>query len=167
MTARDFIAPLANVEIAPDTPVASPDDTLFSLITTMVETGAEHVLIAEEGISLGCISRHALIDALAPWLSSADETSVIILECHPEDYSASLIAHAVEDVDAHLLTLLTAPSAGTMMRVCLRVRLADPASAIHSLERYGFRVVDAFGAGEGDLTALSERLEALKVFLNV
>lgn len=171
MTAREFIRPITDTPVPANAPVVGPDEPVFSIISAMADAAADNVIVAEHGIQLGVITAADLIAAVAPWFRAIDETSLIIVECHPDDYSASLIAHAVEDADAHLLSLLTAPAQDNnqtnMMRVCLRVRLADPERAIHSLERYSFRVADAFSGDDALYTALDERLAALKVFLNV
>ena len=67
------------------------------------------------------------------------------MECRPEDYSASQLAHAVEDSDAHLVGLLSTPSDDGRLRVTLRVRHCDPSAAVHSPERYDYKVVEAYG----------------------
>lgn len=78
------------------------------------------------------------IEALIP----RDDSSIVEIECAPADYSASRIAHAVEDADAHLVDLLTEPGEGGNLRVTLRVRRENPSGVVSSLERYGYTVTD-------------------------
>lgn len=98
----------------------------------------------------------------------ADDVSELTLVCPRRDYSASLIARAVEDCDAHLLNLnvTSDPSpdgdAGSIV-VELRVSRRDPSSIARSLGRYGYDVVDtrtADGSRVADTLAI-ERLRDL------
>ena len=60
--------------------------------------------------------------------------------CGRTDYSASRLARAVEDCDAHLLNLnilATSPSAD-MVAVLLRVGMRHGQSVVRSLARYGY-----------------------------
>lgn len=94
------------------------------------------------------------------------DTSVINIECPPEQYSASMIARAVEDADAHLVSLSVSPGEGTA-EVELRVTLRDPWPAVRSLERYGYEVVSALPSDETVRSVQEERLDALRAYLNV
>ncbi|MCM1337821.1 MAG: hypothetical protein NC187_07940 [Candidatus Amulumruptor caecigallinarius] len=87
------------------------------------------------------------------WLMPfSPEASELTLVCPAADYSASRIAHAVEDCDAHLLNLnVTAGSApGGLTLVHLRVTHREPAAVARSLERYGYEVVDSTAASGHD-----------------
>ena len=92
--------------------------------------------------------------------------------CRADEYSASAIARAVEDCDAHLLNLNAMPGAdyGFDMVVDLRVDLAAPYAAARSLERYGYAVIDARADGDdpagGDDT-LRRRVDELMRYLNI
>ncbi len=94
------------------------------------------------------------------------DTSSITLAIAPVDYAASRLAQAVEDSDTQLLGLSiseAADSAG-LMPVTLLVNRADPTPAIRSLERYGYRVVDAtMPAVLDDDTARLRALELLHI----
>ncbi|MDE6468840.1 MAG: hypothetical protein K2L28_08105 [Muribaculaceae bacterium] len=87
------------------------------------------------------------------------DSSRIIVGCGVADYSASRIARAVEDCDAHLLNLNVtalsnrhdAPLADDIPEapfdrfpvvVDLRVSHRNPAAIGRSLERYGYTVLD-------------------------
>lgn len=106
-------------------------------------------------------ARASLLDRLLP---GRDESSVLLLTCHPADYSASAIARAVEDCDAHLLNLnVTADTTDDGRTVVLlRVSHRDPSSVTRSLERYGYQVVDT---GSDPLMQSDDaaRLRALEV----
>lgn len=67
----------------------------------------------------------------------------LLITCHPDNYSASTIARAVEDCNAQLLTL-----AVTSMRnpmgwpiISLRINHLDPSAVSRSLSRYGFESI--------------------------
>lgn len=70
-----------------------------------------------------------------------EESSRLLVGCIPAEYSASRIARAVEDADAHLLNL-NVTSDGERMdnRIIaeLRVSHRSPMAVARSLERYGY-----------------------------
>ena len=84
------------------------------------------------------------------------DSSRLIVGCRSEDYSASRIAHAVEDCNAHLLNLnITSMSgsadddvAGYPVLVDLRISHRNPGRVTRSLERYGYTVLSAHGDDE-------------------
>lgn len=84
----------------------------------------------------------------------AADTSSLLVACDRRDYSASRLARAVEDADAHLLNLnvtsLLADDApdGTVV-VALRVGRRDALAVARSIERYGYDVLD-FSGDTGD-----------------
>lgn len=85
------------------------------------------------------LSPAARLEALFP---ENPDSSLLLVACHPADYSASAMAKAVEDCDIQLLGL-----AVTAMRhpdgrivVALRVGARSAAGAARSLERYGYEV---------------------------
>ena len=75
----------------------------------------------------------------------SDEASEIMVACRRSDYSASAIARAVEDCDAHLINLnITAdpaPDGSDDLVVELRISHRNAMGVARSLERYGFRVL--------------------------
>ncbi len=78
-------------------------------------------------------------ELLFPPNEDSCELSVV---CSRADYSASRIAHAVEDCDAHLINLnvTSTPHCDDSVSILLRIGLRNPAGVIRSLERYGYRV---------------------------
>ena len=83
--------------------------------------------------------------------------------CGRTDYSASRLARAVEDCDAHLLNLnilATSPSAD-MVAVLLRVGMRHGQSVVRSLARYGYDsevITDAEGKAQFTIDAAGEYL---------
>lgn len=71
------------------------------------------------------------------------EASVITVVCPPSEFSASTIARAVEDSNAHLLNMnVTGTSRDDgRMTIELRTSLRNSAPAERSLARYGYEVV--------------------------
>ena len=80
----------------------------------------------------------------------AQDASHMLVACRRDDYSASRMARAVEDADAHVLNLnvtaLHPEGAGPdMVLVALRVGRRDAAAVARSLARYGYETVDFDG----------------------
>ena len=106
------------------------------------------------------------LEVLFPQLG---DESHILLGCRREDFSASRIAHAVEDCDAHLINLnvlaMEHPQAETL--VDIRVNRVEVA---RSLRRYGYDVLEINNAGPeedcGDNT-LRERIDQVLHYLNI
>lgn len=168
MIARDLLSPRYDTSAAAGLPEVAAQATLFDVVAAVAASADGRVSVRQDDVVIGVIDAPEVVGAVARTTASRDDCSVIVVECHPDDYSASLLAHAVEDADAHLTDLLTAPASdGINLSVTMRVRLRDPQAAIHSLERYGFRVVDARGIGSDTPTVMEERLAALQLFLNV
>lgn len=168
MTARDIMTPVYDVTIGDGLPEVGADATIFDVLPLVAEAPEHRVAVRQDNMLLGLIGAPETVKAMARTTGARDDSSVVVIECSPEDYSASLLAHAVEDADAHLVDLLSAPAPdGNHLRVTIRVRMRDPETAIRSLERYGFRVVDAHGISDETPSVLEERLAALQIFLNV
>lgn len=76
-----------------------------------------------------------------------EESSELTIECGRSDYSASAIARAVEDCNAHLINLNVTSAPGSSsgkVVVDLRVSHRNSAAVARSLERYGFMVTSVF-----------------------
>lgn len=91
---------------------------------------------------------------IAHLMPPQQEASVLTVACWPDDFSASALARAVEDSDAHLINLnVTATRLDDgRITVELRTNHRHYDSTARSLERYGFEVIaaDAPGADEPD-----------------
>lgn len=99
------------------------------------------------------------------------DSSTLVLSCPKGDYSASRIAHAVEDCDAHLLNLnVTADRAESDGRLIVELRVShrNPESVGRSLERYGYEVIDFVGGDDSDDDSLMRsRYEELMMYLGL
>lgn len=100
-----------------------------------------------------------------------EESSTLVLTCRRGDYSASRIARAVEDADAHLLNLnVTADSERSDSRIVAELRIShrDPEAAARSLERYGFEIIDLEGSAYADDDSLMRsRYDELMRYLQI
>ena len=169
MTAKDIMRiPLAGVE---SNPVVSVDSTLpvLEVLPKLLESPQRELGVMENGEYKGTIDRDSLLEGLSRLIVARDDCSVITLECAPENYSAGIIAHAVEDTDAHLVDLLSAPTSDGKIRVTLRLRHSDPTLAARNLERYDYEVLEAHGSGDAmqSLEIATERLLSLQALMNV
>lgn len=169
MTAREILSPGKTVASSRPAKMVEADLPLFDVLPRLLDTPMHEVGVTDGNVSLGVIDQASLLEGLGKLLAARDDCSVITVECRPEDYSASLMAHAVEDSDAHLVDLISSPQDDGKLRVTLRVRHRNPDAAVRSLERYDFHVVDAHGSSGSsrDAEIAAERLLALQTLLNV
>jgi len=89
------------------------------------------------------------------------EASELTVRCRRSDYSASLIARAVEDCDAHLLNLNVTALSGEEaddLVVDLRINHRNALSVARSLERYGYEVTDIAGLDPAVADTVSDRI---------
>lgn len=142
---------------------------LLDIIPRVIDAKDREVAVMEEGEPIGIIDQTSLLEGIARMIAARDDCSVITVECPVQDYSASVLAHAIEDTDAHLVDLITAPGDNGLINVTLRVRHSDPTAAIRSLERYDFHVVEAHSSGDTiqSMEIATERLLSLQALMNV
>ncbi len=109
------------------------------------------------------------------------ESSRLLIGCSREDYSASRIARAVEDCDAHLLNLnitarpdKTGDEEGEAFRlpyqylVDIRVSHRNASGVKRSLERYGYDVLDILSAEHSeDSEMMRKRIDELFRYLEI
>lgn len=168
MTAREIISPSLPARrpeglrsVVAELPVIEVLPKLLDAPRRMLE------VVEADGTLLGTIDQTSMLEGLGRMIAERDDCSVVTVECRPEDYSASLLAHAVEAADAHLVDLLTTPGADGHVQATLRVRCSDPSPVVRSLERYDFNVTGAHGTADANMVLAAERLAALNAFLNV
>ncbi len=110
----------------------------------------------------------AELDRLFP---AYGDTSSVVVSCMRADYSASRLARAVEDADAHLLNLnVLAPEGSDYTgRACIALRIdrADPSAVVRSLERYGYAVEDVSVPVDESLDSARDRVRELLRYLEV
>lgn len=101
------------------------------------------------------------------------ESSRLLVGCAAADYSASRIARAVEDCDAHLLNLnVTAMGADSVEAAFpvlfdLRVSHRSTAGVCRSLERYGYTVLDVQEDADGDADTARARVNEFLRYLEI
>ena len=106
------------------------------------------------------------------------DSSRLLVGCSREDYSASRIAHAVEDCDAHLLNLngtsfntgyyadtYYADNSKFPVVFDIRVSHRNADSIMRSLERYGYTVLDTEDAPGADNDTVRERIDLFFKYL--
>lgn len=169
MTAREILSPGKTVAMRKPQRIIDADMPVIEVLPRLLESPMHEVGVSDGDVSLGVIDQGSMLEGLGRMIAARDDCSVITVECRPEDYSASLLAHAVEDSDAHLVDLFSTPTEDGNVRVTLRVRHNDPSAAVHNLERYDFHVVDAYGANGSDRSVeiAMDRLLSLQTLLNV
>ena len=168
MKARDAMSLTKRATAASnDRPAVDAGRHLLEVLPILLDTPGRELGVKEEGRLIGVIDGDSMLEALSRQISPRYDCSVIELSCTPPDYSASLLARAVEDTDTHLVDLITNPGDEGLLNVTLRVRCDDPTAASHSLERYGYHVENVYSHDGADLTASYERLLALQTMINV
>ncbi len=166
MTARDAIS-LINVKPLSDkAPRVDGGMHLLDVIPGLLDAPGRELRVAE-GERTGIIDQTSLMEAIGRMIAPRYDCSVIELDCAPADYSASMLARAVEDCDVHLVDMFTTPGEEGYIRVTLRVRCIDPSPVVHSLERYGYLVAATYPGRDAGLTADFERLLAVQTLINV
>ena len=169
MIAKDILSFGKTIEECHPEATVEADMPVIDVIPRLLDTSKRELGVVEDGCSLGVIDQSSLLEGIGGMIASRDDCSVITVECPQQDYSASLIAHAVEDTDAHLVDLFSVPGEEGNIKVTLRIRHSDPTAAVRSLERYDFRVVEAHSAGSStqEEAIAAERLLSLRVLMNV
>lgn len=168
MKARDALSLTKKTVADPDRAMAvTAGMHLLEVLPALLDSPCREVKVVENENEIGVIDSDSLLEALGRQIAPRFDSSVIELICTPADYSASRIAHAVEDTDAHLVDLLTVPGEDDCLRVTLRVRCEDPTAAVHSLERYGYEVSAVHAQENLMMTASYERIMALQALINV
>lgn len=145
------------------------DMPVMDIIPRLLDSSSRELTVTEDGEPIGIIDQTSLLEGLGKMIAARDDCSVITVECAPQDYSASVLAHAIEDSDAHLVDLISAPGENDRILVTLRVRHSDPTAAVRSLERYDFHVIDAHSSGDAmqSMEIATERLLSLQALMNV
>lgn len=169
MRAKDILSPGRALEENLMLNRIDSDMPLLDIIPKLLDSEKRELAVMEEGEVLGVIDQTSLLEGIGRMIAARDDCSVITVECTPQDYSASALAHAVEDSDAHLVDLLTGPAENGRMIVTLRVRHSDPTAAVRSLERYDYHVVEAHSSGDDfqRMEIATERLLSLQALMNV
>lgn len=169
MTAKEILSPGKTVAERCPVRMVEAEMPLLEVLPRLLDSPRREIGVSDGDVGIGVIDESSMLEGLGKMIAARDDCSTITVECRPEDYSASMLAHAVEDSDAHLVDLITTPQDDGFLQVTLRVRHSDPSAAIRSLERYEFHVVEAHGNSDAsrDAAIAAERLLALQTLLNV
>ena len=98
------------------------------------------------------------------------DSSRFVVLCRREDYSATRIAHAIEDVGAHVLNLNVTdqkPAGDDLLAVDVRVDRQDISSIIRSVARYDFTVFGEANASTAITEAEQQRIAELLRYIDV
>ena len=169
MTAKDILSLHKPEPSQFPNPKIESDMPILDIIPRLLDSKKRELTVVEDDETLGIIDQSSLLEGIGRMIAARDDCSVITLECAPEDYSASALAHAVEDSDAHLVDLFSSPGENGLINVTLRVRHSDPTAAVRSLERYDFHVLEAHSSGDTiqSMEIATERLLSLQALMNV
>lgn len=168
MTARDALSLVKKTTANPSDPTAVPAGMhLLEVLPRLLESSARELQVEDNQQIIGVIDSDSMLEALARQLPHRYDSSIIELSCSPADYSASRLANAIEDTDAHLVDLISVPGEEDSINITLRIRCEDPTAAIHSLERYGYEVTRVHAHDNIMPTATLERLLSLQALINV
>ena len=167
MKARDLISPLgAKAGTLPQRNV-SADMPAVDVLPLLLDSADRRVAVTDGAEMLGIIDEVSMLEGIGRLITPRDDSSLIVVSTTPSGYSASRLAHAVEDADVHLVDLWTSPGEEDSLFVTLRVRTSDPSAVVSSLERYGFDVTEACGAENRNMETAMERLLSLNTLLRV
>lgn len=156
-------------ETYPERPVKS--SAPLSLVLEKMAAGSPVVPVVDDfsGTYTGAIDRSSALAAVSRLFPQLNEYTELTITCPPSQYSASAIAHAVEDADAHLLNLNV--TAGTepdlLTTVMLRVNHSRGESVARSLQRYGYDTVEMTGDPGVFHSDMAERVNALLHYLEI
>lgn len=167
MKARDIISPRSAAAGSLPQKNISAETSVLEVLPRLLDTDDRRLGVTDGQEMLGIIDADSLLEGLGRFIATRDDSSVVVLETSPSSYSASQLAHAVEDANVHLVDLLTAPGEGDAVKVTLRVRTSDPSGVVTSLERYGYDVVEVSGEENRNMDTAIERLLSLNALLKV
>jgi len=167
MTAEDVLQMMPRDDRGEASVTVSADEPLANLLARLVETPEGRVQVIADSLPLGVIDREGALRACSRLIPRREESSSVSVLCTPSQYSASALARAVEDADAHLTDLYTLPAPHGNLEVVMRVSRLDPAPVAHSLRRYGFTVNHVEGAADSDQSQALERITALRRYFDL
>ncbi len=127
---------------------------------------SKDIILFEDSVPLTSSGLYHSEDRLFPPVPDSCELTV---ECRRDDFSASLIARAVEDAEAHLLNMnvTSRPASAGNVSVDIRVSHRNGGSVARSLERYGFEVISIRGGMDRDLDTTRSRIGELMAHIDV
>lgn len=167
MTAQELLNITPQKPALTKIPVLPLSAPLADLLAALLDSPTGVVNITDGQKKAGSIDIATALHACSELIPRRQESSIITLHCAPRDYSASQIARAVEDAEAHLLDLYTMAAPGGLIAVQLRISRIDPAPVVRSLERYGFNVISTESNVNTDHSQALLRLQELQRYLDL
>ncbi|MCM1503764.1 MAG: CBS domain-containing protein [Muribaculum sp.] len=126
-------------------------------------------VVDDDEMYAGAVDADSMLVAVSRMFPRLVESTELTVTCPAGDYSASAIAHAVEDADAHLLNLNvvegTEPNSRTT--VLLRVNHSRGESVARSLARYGYDTVEMSGTSGMENAEMASRINEFLHYLEV
>ncbi len=147
---------------------ALPDLHVFEAAKVIVGHGLTALPVVDESKRyLGVVRRHEVFDQLARMLSTQEPGAILALEVEAKDYSLSKLVYAIEQNEAHVLSVSTEPSGDLgPVRVTVKLDTQDTARVRHVLEHNGYHVVAAFSDNDNE-EDLQDRIEEFMRYLEV
>lgn len=137
-------------------------------ILHLISDSPTHTLrVTEGGKTIGYINADDVVDSISRLIAPRDDSSIVVIETSPNQFSASSIAIAVEDADANLVDMISSTTEEGMIRVTLRVQHSDPTAVERSLARYGYNVLYSYSKSVIASQLVADRLAQLSLFLNI
>ena len=150
-----------------------PDAHLYDAAALMARHHLSALPIADEDRHyVGLLRRSDLFERFSGLLSAGSPGAVVVLECAPQDYAMSQIAHIAEQAGAKLLSIQTqgqeepADLGPVPVRITVKLNTSDTARVKHVLEHHGYRVIAAFGEEDTE-EEFSYRLQEFLRYLEV
>ncbi|MDE6295962.1 MAG: CBS domain-containing protein, partial [Muribaculaceae bacterium] len=90
MKIKDAILPL----LTSDTPTRTVDASLsvMEALPLLLDTAERRLAVTQDGDIVGIVTESSMLDALGRFIAARDDSSVLTIECPPDQYSASAIA---------------------------------------------------------------------------
>lgn len=174
MTAKDIISPkllaLKPAELAVATPKVAASASLAVVLHKMLDT-ASAVGVVDDATdkAIGTIDAEGIVASMAQMFPVVDESCELIVECDSHNYSASVVARAVEDCNAHILNLnvMERTTSDKRIAIALRINHSHGEAVARSLARYGYDVVDIVGSNDPISANTQERINELIHYLEL
>lgn len=167
MKASDVISTQSAKKAALPVRNVAADTMVIDLLPLLLDAPDRQLGVMRGDELIGVVDEVSLLEGLGRLIVPRDDSSIVVVRTTPSAFSASSLAHAVEDVDTHLVDFWSTPAPDGNIDVTLRVRCSDTTSVTASLARYGFDVVDTSAAPGRDAEVAMERLLSLQTLLNV
>lgn len=148
---------------------ALPDAHVFEAAHLMRLHRVDVLPVADEdGQYVGMIERKAVFERFADMLATETPGAIVVLDIPRRDYTLGSLAYAIEQNDVLVLSVSSeaVPEDPTMVRVTLKLNVADTARVRHVLDHLGYRVVAVYNELESD-DAFFQRVQEFVRYLEV